>query len=430
MSRITDICKKNNIQDLSEISHLEAFFQDPDINKELENAEKFRKIRYLVLIPLLTLLTIGISIFFQENKFEDILQVIVMVDIITAAIVIAIFRSKIEGAIKDRILTKLSKELYSKLEYNQSKKYAFGDTRLLVNSWLLNDYEDVDKVEDSIAFTIDEPHKHILVQGYELETSRTTRDRKGRRSKKTTNHCYLLRVMFPEARIELKNDLLIKTDEADTASKSAFYIIPGAIIGFFIWSIIIQDQSLGIMSAIIGWIATFLLRRWYIQKKRVRLENIEFEKFFDVKCEDQIGSRMIITPAFMDRLVKLAKWSPYHYELLYRTDRFYIKWSVGSSYLEVNTWKNIRENIGTFISWYAQMREIVGFVVDMRLMYYSHFSVDDTRPDIVPQYDQMESLETNSQKSSFTSSFGISVLPTSSLVWSVLNIGSMLSRFR
>lgn len=134
MSRITDICKKNNIQDLSEISHLEAFFQDPDINKELENAEKFRKIRYLVLIPLLTLLTIGISIFFQENKFEDILQVIVMVDIITAAIVIAIFRSKIEGAIKDRILTKLSKELYSKLEYNQSKKYAFGDTRLLVNS--------------------------------------------------------------------------------------------------------------------------------------------------------------------------------------------------------------------------------------------------------------------------------------------------------
>lgn len=60
MSRITDICKKNNIQDLSEISHLEAFFQDPDINKELENAEKFRKIRYLVLIPLLGIITIFI----------------------------------------------------------------------------------------------------------------------------------------------------------------------------------------------------------------------------------------------------------------------------------------------------------------------------------------------------------------------------------
>lgn len=49
------------------------------------------------------------------------------------------------------------------------------------------------------------------------------------------------------------------------------------------------------------------------------------------------------------------------------------------------------------------MKEIVGFVVDMRLMYYSHFSADDTRPDIVPEYGQMESLETTSQKSSFTS---------------------------
>ena len=98
----------------------------------------------------------------------------------------------------------------------------------------MNDYEDVDKVEDSIAFTIDEPHKHILVQGYELETSRITRDRKGRRRKTTTNHCYLLRVIFPEARIELKNDLLIKTDEADSPSKSIVFAFIGAFIGFFV----------------------------------------------------------------------------------------------------------------------------------------------------------------------------------------------------
>lgn len=446
MSRITDICKKNNIQDLSEISHLEAFFQDPDINKELENAEKFRKIRYLVLIPLLGIITIFIfyasangmynvevwkdSGIYRPSEFSDGIVPVFFINFLIISIVIALFRSRIEGAIKDRILTKLSKELYSKLEYNQSKKYAFGDTSLLVSSWLLNEYNEIDKVEDSIAFTIDEPHKHILVQGYELQTSRVTRDRKGRKSRRTTNHCYLLRVMFPEARIELKNDLLIKTDEVNSPSRSALYALFGAFIWFSLWTTIAQDQSLGVILAVIGWIVTFLLRRWYIQRKRVRLENIEFEKYFDVKCEDQIGSRMIITPAFMDRLVKLAKWSPYHYELLYRADRFYIKWSVGSSYLEVNTWKNIRENIGTFISWYAQMKEIVGFVVDMRLMYYSHFSADDTRPDIVPEYGQMESLETTSQKSSFTSWFGISVLPSSSLVWSVLNIGSMLSRFR
>lgn len=150
MSRITDICKKNNIQDLAEISHLEAFFQDPDINKELENAEKFRKIRYMVLIPLVSAITILIfyasasgmynvevgedSGIYRPSEFSDGIVPTFFINFLIISIVIALFRSKIEGAIKDRILTKLSKELYSKLEYNQSKKYAFGDTRLLVNS--------------------------------------------------------------------------------------------------------------------------------------------------------------------------------------------------------------------------------------------------------------------------------------------------------
>lgn len=63
----------------------------------------------------------------------------------------------------------------------------------------------------------------MAVQGYELKTSRITRDSKGRSKKTITNHCYLLRVKFPEARIELANDLRILTDEADTFSRSLSY---------------------------------------------------------------------------------------------------------------------------------------------------------------------------------------------------------------
>jgi hypothetical protein len=300
------------------------------------------------------------------------------------------FRSKIEGAIKDKILTKLTKKLYSKLEYNQGDKYAFGDIVTLLQAGFLHGYDHIDKIEDSIGFTIDEPHKHIIIQGYELETSKTSRDSKGRRRKTITNHCYLLRVKFPEARIELKNDLLITTDEADNLSRSGRYGIIGVVIGASIG--IIAGLTLGTiaMLGLIGGALTFGIRRWYIQKKRVQLENIEFEKFFDVKCEDPIGSRMIITPAFMDRLVKLAKSSRYHYELLYRADRFYIKWSLSGSYLEINTWRNIRENMETFVAWYAQMKEIIGFVFDMRLMYYAHFQSDETQPDVIPEFENMK----------------------------------------
>jgi len=54
---------------------------------------------------------------------------------------------------------------------------------------------------------------------------------------------------------------------------------------------------------------------------------------------------MIITPAFMDRLVTFAKKSKYQYEFLFTPECFYIKWNVSSNYLEVNTWKKITENM-------------------------------------------------------------------------------------
>jgi hypothetical protein len=57
MSTITDSCKKYNITDFAELSMLEAFFAQPEISDELSRAEKFRKIRYAVLIPLVILIT-------------------------------------------------------------------------------------------------------------------------------------------------------------------------------------------------------------------------------------------------------------------------------------------------------------------------------------------------------------------------------------
>jgi hypothetical protein len=41
-------------------------------------------------------------------------------------------------------------------------------------------------------------------------------------------------------------------------------------------------------------------------KDRVRLESMEFEKLFDVHADDQISSRTILTPLFMEKLTELA----------------------------------------------------------------------------------------------------------------------------
>gem|GEM_PF-5124464 len=54
---------------------------------------------------------------------------------------------------------------------------------------------------------------------------------------------------------------------------------------------------------------------------------------------------MIITPAFMDRLVNLSKKTKRKYEFILQNNTIYIKWKLESSYLEINTWKKITTNI-------------------------------------------------------------------------------------
>jgi len=63
----------------------------------------------------------------------------------------------------------------------------------------------------------------------------------------------------------------------------------------------------------------------------------------------------------------------------------------------VNTWKNIETNIGTFVGWYAQMKDILAFVFDMRMTYYSktlHEAID-------PKELEFESIPIN-EASGFT----------------------------
>ena len=200
-------------------------------------------------------------------------------------------------------------------------------------------------------------------------------------------------------RIPLTNDLFIRTDEADSVTGSLGYALIGGFIGGFI-GIFLSEFSgmLAICITLIGAAIGYFWRRSYIDTHRVKLENLEFEKLFDVQCEDQVTSRMIVTPAFMDRLVTLAKQSNYRYELLYRADCFYIKWNIRASYLEVNTWKNMTTNVTTFLDWYLQMREILSFIFDMRMMYFSKTDTALETSDTILEYERMGDMSLSTGK--------------------------------
>ena len=169
----------------------------------------------------------------------------------------------------------------------------------------------------------------------------------------------------------------------------------GGIVGIFLSEF---SGILAICITLIGATIGYFWRRSYIDTHRVKLENLEFEKLFDVQCEDQVTSRMIITPAFMDRLVTLAQKSHYKYELLYRADCFYIKWNIRGGYLEVNTWKNMTTNLTTFLDWYLQMREILSFIFDMRMMYFSKTDTTIETSDTILEYERMGNMSLSTGK--------------------------------
>jgi hypothetical protein len=80
---------------------------------------------------------------------------------------------------------------------------------------------------------------------------------------------------------------------------------------------------------------------------------------------------MIITPAFMDRIVSFVKKTGNQYEFLMQGNTMYIKRIIHGNYLEAGTEKNMLTNLIGFTHFYTDMREIIQFTYDMNLMYLS-----------------------------------------------------------
>ena len=80
---------------------------------------------------------------------------------------------------------------------------------------------------------------------------------------------------------------------------------------------------------------------------------------------------MIITPAFMDRLVAFVHKTRGSYEFMLQNNTMYIKKNITHGYLEAGTEKNMLTNLNGFTQFYTDMREILQFTSDMNLLYLS-----------------------------------------------------------
>ena len=197
----------------------------------------------------------------------------------------------------------------------------------------------------------------------------------------TTNQCFLLKGEYPETRFKIAKRITVKGDMADSASiQIVSFLGPAAITMFIangngavgkVFATLENPFYASIAAALVIGTITWHIAKWITNNNRVKLENVEFEKLFDVKCEDQIMSRRVLTPAFMDRLVNFVKKTNGKYEFMFEGETLYVKKILTGSFLEVDVMKNMKENVGMFVTWFAEIKEVVSLIADTGVLVYS-----------------------------------------------------------
>jgi Protein of unknown function (DUF3137) len=129
----------------------------------------------------------------------------------------------------------------------------------------------------------------------------------------------------------------------------------GAIIALILW--------------FIGYKIWVHVQKYIIKKKTVSLENTEFEKQFDVIAGDPVESRMIVTPAFMERLYGLSQKTWKKYSILFTHDTILIHWEIWEFLIVSDISKDLTKK--EFISdWYKELSEPFQIIADMNIGYY------------------------------------------------------------
>ncbi len=413
MNWIRKYALKKWITDEVEIQKLEDFFNIPEIKEQLKEFGKNRTRTYIILITICVIilvsktgkdsptvlfmtpfLILGISaMLFPRKTYKTIMSFLEKKEaqLKETAIKYNNFASKIR-----LILNNLAKLCCDKIEYDGGPKYAFWELDRLKEVGIINSYSDA-RMNNSLVFLLEKNGKKALVKWYELDT---------RDWKNTTNHCYLLKTTIPNIKTNIEKDIYIKSELKTSNDKHSFiniFIVFIIFICYFIYMhnfIFMQNWKYSsiliifililiaiIMSPILP--KSNFLKSYFFSNK-INLENIDFEKLYNVYSEDQITSRMIVTPAFMDRLILLTRRTKRKYTFLFRNNYFYIKWELNGPYLRLNTWDIFKKNVDIFIDWYAEIKEIISFVEDMKILYLSKTKAEFLVENETPSEDPLE----------------------------------------
>jgi len=234
-------------------------------------------------------------------------------------------------------------------------------------SWLLDSYAWIDFEEDSIKLTTNSFNYYWE----EAQTYTYTTDNEWKRQKTITNHVYVSYVEILKHRFPIKNGVKLVPDINDNwwrkiLNYGKFFLIIFSAI--FIW-LLLWFKNTNWIYIIILFIIMWIILSYLFKKERIKLENIDFEKIFDVYSEDETEARRLLTPKMMEKLVELVKnsWQKGR-ALKFVNNKIYAKFDV-SEFLEVWLfWKSIEKGVENFLK---QIKLITDFINYLNVEYFS-----------------------------------------------------------
>lgn len=395
----SDISFLNNFFNKEKI--LSFLWKQENIRRKINKISKFITFSILILIFIIFLISNEVTTF-QLLTFPIFLIMFYFIIYFIIKFIVSLF-FKFDKVVKDIILPSFVRAIDKDLSYSKTKKLFKESLSSIISSWLMKSYNRMDKHEDSILYNLlDESDKNwITIEWSEIKTSekRTTRTKNGTSTYYVTNnHFYILKVKYYNAKYLFKNYIKLLEDINDNIKKK----IVKVLWILFIWLMLIVnffEKSLDSLFSIIeslankAWLPVYIfiivvllfsfwvifqIYSYFIWKKRIKLENIDFEKEFDVYSEDKIESRVLLTPSFMYRLVdyvnKISRKRIY--ELFFKDDYIYVKYDIlktgksSKGYMEFSNSKSIYENLEDYIEFYLEIKNIISLVEDLKLFYY------------------------------------------------------------